>query len=986
MAQAQLFPVAMPGNGLSDSRTAEELHEIQECERLVRFRDQVLSGVHPRIKPTHLTAKPTVSDGPHFSNEYAFAANYSTSPIAKTHNGVNGIAAKGKNVQAEVQRNHLSQALAGLGAPSSSGNSAGPSSRPFIPSGNAEINPVLLEKSDDLKKAEMRLQRQRIERSFQDELDKRRVGAKASLQSAELPVDVDLADVLSKAQALVQPPAAQPTDHTAANGSASGDDSFDDNTFYSSQHDTPEFLEEESRAPNKSPEDVEMLDESDYEPELDNEPASLVAATQTTESNIANQLQANAALQEKPTSTKIPTGPSSQQQQNPYTNARSSAINIGHGQVIPPRIPGLQTSQTAQTLEVVSSQDSGAEASNSEEASSMDKGKGKAVDHHRLHEVNRDFIDAALDRQQPPVMRGHNLSPIAPQPARVSPLAVARQPPAPQNDHIGRRATPPQVAALRKQPSGASSPDSSPQTSRSIERRKNKRKNKIASKKGKGKAPDNAVSPVIKAEPRSPSPMVAPEFTRPAKRQRQGQRPQGGLDYEEARYERPTRAGESHAERHEPVARVEERQSLGGPAQLIEESLPRREPPFEQARHGNDYYEPRRPTAVQYARPSSPGALYSGQRVPEERRTIRAVSHAVVERPYHEGPAPLQYYGSREGGMSVRPVVDRQRSRSPVGYDRPMSVMPPPRAPLRRIIVDEFGREYIEPPRPVAMRRPSAIPGYHLDDAEVMYERSVPARAVSRRPDAYEADGLMYGQPSPAYANPPYARRVVTQPELVGPDYRAYRERDYIPRPAGRPVEEIVSSRGLVEGQAGPEIPREYVARSASVRPGAEPYRYEVGGGYERRIVDEPVRDFARAASVRPVDPQRYEVRQGYEYVPVPARAGTVRPVESAQYGPPRDVEWSRFESVRPEQREYASRPEPSREMAPPMAPPDGRAYSVRPVEANSPAVVRQEYHRPVRPADGYYAQRPPAPADDDVRYVGQIARQDAYHPGQRGQ
>jgi hypothetical protein len=127
-------------------------------------------------------------------------------------------------------------------------------------------------------------------------------------------------------------------------------------------------------------------------------------------------------------------------------------------------------------------------------------------------------------------------------------------------------------------------------------------------------------------------------------------------------------------------------------------------------------------------------------------------------------------------------------------------------------------------------------------------------------------------------------------------------------------------------------------------------------------------------------------VRQGYEYVPVPARAGTVRPLEAAQYGAAsRRDEWgSRHQSVRLEQREYVPHPEPSREMLPPMAPPRGRAYSVRPMGAAPPAVVHQDYYQPAPSADGYY-QRAPARADDEVTYVGQTPRQEAFHPTQLG-
>lgn len=51
MAQGAVATV--PPNGAS--LTADELREILEYERIVRFRDAVLSGTHPRVKvPPHL--------------------------------------------------------------------------------------------------------------------------------------------------------------------------------------------------------------------------------------------------------------------------------------------------------------------------------------------------------------------------------------------------------------------------------------------------------------------------------------------------------------------------------------------------------------------------------------------------------------------------------------------------------------------------------------------------------------------------------------------------------------------------------------------------------------------------------------------------------------------------------------------------------------------------------------------------------------------
>lgn len=154
--------------------------------------------------------------------------------------------------------------------------------------------------------------------------------------------------------------------------------------------------------------------------------------------------------------------------------------------------------------------------------------------------------------------------------------------------------------------------------------------------------------------------------------------------------------------------------------------------------------------------------------------------------------------------------------------------------------------------------------------------------------------------------------------------------------------------------------------------------------------MEEPPREFAsaRAASVRPADLQRYEMRQGYdrrvvdrgEYAPVPARTGSVRPAETVQYQAARDGGW-RLGAVFPE-RDYAGNvhPEHTRETIHTVGPPDGRAYSVRPVEA-VPTAIRHEYRRAAAPADAYY-ERQVLRGDESGTYLDRMPRQDAFQPG----
>jgi hypothetical protein len=110
-------------------------------------------------------------------------------------------------------------------------------------SSKSEINPILLEKSDDLIKAEIQLQRQRLERALREQIEQQKLAAKALLQTSESLPNFDLSEVLSKALAIVHPSINADAESSAdapARPPSSTSDSFDENTFYSSQLDTPE--------------------------------------------------------------------------------------------------------------------------------------------------------------------------------------------------------------------------------------------------------------------------------------------------------------------------------------------------------------------------------------------------------------------------------------------------------------------------------------------------------------------------------------------------------------------------------------------------------------------------------------------------------------------------------------------------------------------------------------------------------------------------
>ncbi|KAJ2896037.1 hypothetical protein MKZ38_005922 [Zalerion maritima] len=778
---------------------------LREFAKIIQFREEILSGSHPRIKlPAHSAKQSNVNVFRPGQN--GVADRVTTAPSASTSqhttqqtqkNGVNGH--KISNMSSFQANSQHPAPTAGTQAKA-------------VP----EIDPVLLEKSDDLKNAEIRLQRQRIEVELKQEVEQRR----GKLQSLDEMPDFDLSDVLIKALARVQA-AALPAladknnNNTAAATNASpSSDSVDDNTFYSSQHDTPESSKS-GRQHHPDNEDVQMLDDSNYEPHIFDKPVP-----------------------------PIPTIPQGSATQRP-SGLRQFTMS---GALIP------QVAQIPQqAIEVRSSQESG-EASGSRDTNS------NGTDHNADRQnLGRRGLQPAFEPQEPRLVRSVDLSPVAPQPSHISTLAVSRRQPVPDRGGRMPQGTPAQVAALRGEASGPNtSPESSPQTGTTKSDRK---KNKKRKKKADRQVPE-PLSPYIKPEPRSPSPVSAPAYSRPNKRQRQSggsrQIPVQDLTFDEPRYEQVQPAQSE---------RFPSRQYRDGRYTVAYEDPRRPTAPIVQSpRFERGLFEERR-ASTQVRQPRSPGSTFVQYAEPPPQRTASQAGQAYYREVPHDEPR-----------INARSEVVRERSLSPG--------MGPPRS--TRIIVDQYGREYYEPARPAAIRQ-SVAPTSRHSDPEVIYERALP-REASRRPDAFDDGGVVYARrASPTYAVP---RRVITQPEYAPQaEYRSYRQREYSARPAGAPEEFVM--RAPVERRFE-ETPREFVTRATSVRPAAEPVRYEMA------------RDYGRVQSVRP----DMQLREHLPGGPPDGRRSVIQqPVAREYTSHSAEQQVIRQEYIRPAEERYYERP-----------------------------------------------------------------------------
>ncbi|KAI2607526.1 uncharacterized protein GGS25DRAFT_496279 [Hypoxylon fragiforme] len=864
--------------GLNSSLTPADLNEIRTYEQIVNFRDTIASGKHPRIK----VAKPTVPQN-HTSLAAARVAPSSTQ--SQSHRSIPNLNTYQAGNMQSFQTN-LQQPSVNVAATGSTAIPGVSTSRP-LDFGKTNINPVLLDKPENSVKSQLQIKRQAIEQDLKNQFDQRKASAKGSLQTPEQILDLDLSDILAKAMTLTAVPTMAETPNISDTS-----DSFDNNTFYSSQHQTPD-----SRASPRNQNTVSApLYPSHHTPvslaqhaahvlqQQQFAPQHLQQSTSSSQPGLLRGAQPVGAM-----------GSSLQQKPNSNTLNASTRDNAVYPTTASREDAMVQSRQTRDVEAQVISSDS--TASRSDKSGNADS--DQPADHSRIQNYHQLLPSAHFSERQTPVIRAHDLLPLAPQPAHVSPLAVARRPPMPEPDVSILPHAPAQVTALRQEHRVVTSPESSPQGDKGS-RKKGKKKNK---RKAETRS-DAPGSPYIKPEPRSPSPLSAPPFARPQKRLRSTtQQEQELMVYDEPQIERPisslNREPYNVARRpterppygfervDDPYAR-QGRQSVAPTSQRLERAI----------------YEERRPdgTAVQYIQRVQSPYAYATPYGAVEPRPLRAASYATNPQ-YREVPY------QREGRMSVRPYADRARSRSPVLIERPSPVMAPPAPP--RIIVDQYGREYIDPPRASTMARHSVVPASRPGERDLLYGR-VPARAPSRMSgETYEEDGVIYRRASPTYA----PRRVITQPEY-GLDYRSYRERDYPAQPMGVPGQELIPIRGTAERRMPEEIPREYLPLGVSGRP-AE------GMPYYNRIQsvhpDVPPRQYA--ASVHP-EVRRDAVPPVREFGMIPAereelrREYSARPVEHYYDRPPlADGEAMYMERRRPVQQDIIYADNPQRPM-----------------------------------------------------------------------
>ena len=382
---------------------------VLEYEKILKLRDDVFAGNHPRLKlikqiNEQNTARnavaasvPSVPSFPLFQQANGSLPH----PAASQPPQTNGIAVSAKSLKPSL--------------PAKPPTSVPPSKPTFTTS---SIDPVLLTKSDVLVKAEYRQKRQRIERTLEEQIHQRRLIERAAFDQ-DFASDLDVGEVLLKAHELVKP--FKPTFLSDNIATESPSDSFDENTFYSSQmNDTAS--EEVDGSPQRRPKGARPnehgkrqqtpITDSDKARVSVQQPSAPITQNRATDfpnpqsriAQLEEELRRLKAEKEAPTST---------------TLQSATIVQRTEDEDVPYSPPDVQMPLSATSAR-------------------RDVGPDRMIDlqepQHGMNQVRaREYYQRHLHEPSPlpdnmRVVRNHITSPAAPQPSRVSPLAVSKEP------------------------------------------------------------------------------------------------------------------------------------------------------------------------------------------------------------------------------------------------------------------------------------------------------------------------------------------------------------------------------------------------------------------------------------------------------------------------------------------------------------------------------------------------------------------------------
>ncbi|KAI9816193.1 MAG: hypothetical protein M1827_001794 [Pycnora praestabilis] len=844
MAQGALALPLANGSANGSTLSEQELREVLEYEKILKLRDEILAGKHPRLKiPAHAVGK-----------FVARPAHSPSIPVTRPTPTEATVSYPANAPSSLLQRDHTPA----VHQPSPHLQKSPTVARyATTKSGSSGIDPIFLTKSDDLVKAEIQLQRQRIERALKEQVDQKRVQSRGKNNEHDaVDPDYDLGRILDRAHEIVKPVSDAPVNK--AKGTSTPSDSFDENSYYSSKvDDSPvehEVATQLSSVEQLSDRPTETRDtgSSTYHAEAKDDRVGLTQNGMHPSGSGGKEAHID-QLERQPYATLQ--NESAHKMNGTYYYNQEPPDVIEEPEYSPPAANAL-----------------GALRQNTESVTQLTEAQGQRHNGQALVPAESRPAISSQKRARsasPPspevrIVRNHISSPVAPQPARVSPLAVIKLAPISQERPEVEELHSTSGSGPRKR--GRRTPTYGPRKPRNNrkkrrEKEENSRKYSLRSEMedtdtdiviaGSGGVHERRVAgspePYIKAEPESPPPFMSVSKALPHRRQEQ-QQEYGPIEIDSTS-PRDLRSGSYYVRRPEHPSVV----------------------------YG---YDPDTPHSVLTMRAPSQVSLERPQREDQDLRRIanarpvRAASHAYVERPMAEQP---QYYRDPRGSYATR-YIRSERSRSPQPSrdalreryspinQAPTIMAPPPRP----IIVDQHGNKYYAAPPETDMKQ-SVAPSSMGPGPEYHYERA-PTRDRVIRESIPISDSYDDGHYAQRVAPPPFApRRVLQQPEVEGADHRVYRQREYSMRPleAGMAREEVVHVREYPERRRLSHVedltmPQEYGSRTHSVRPHSS--RQETPREYVPRVHSvRPEREYVTTvpsrAEVAPPSLREFSVR-----------------------------------------------------------------------------------------------------------------------------
>lgn len=793
----------LPASSIPTGLSVDE--EVKEYQKILKISDEVFSGTHPRLKvPQQFVRKPAYRDTLNPSPSKTQVPK--TSPYGK-----------------EPER-HLESIAKGKQSARISPSAKTPSA-PTAPKPPSGIDPIFLTKSEELVRAELQLQRGRVERTLREQIDQRRQESKQKVALQDARPEFDVSEVLNRALELVRP---SPSSETHGPAKAPSD-SFDENSFYSSRApDSPPAL---NRRPSPRPTHRDNLAADAPVGHYTDELQRLEALNN---SGSEQEMQGTYPVAGQPLPSRKPPYNAHEDFANAkFTGSHQQADAFEEPDYSPPA-PGVPPMERTDSREY---------------QSGFASGPSRPEYQYQLPDRGRYGRGPGSPPGDGRIVRNHITSPAAPRPSRVSPLATAKVPAAHRFKEQQSVYGPDRARA--GQDIGRGSPEVQAPAQRLMPR-KRRRLHEEGDGSRRVSSRRQAVEPsepFIKQEPVSPPPFA--DDLPPARTRALQERPIY-IDIASPRYT-PV------IERREPVYEIDPYDIPGDPgASRAASRLSVRRPVREDQdlrRVASLHYARQPEYAREYVNP--PQQPYTVERAPQEK--IRyydepAVSYARRYVPVDEPISPNYRDAYYEEDVSPR-------------------VMAPPQ---RRIVVDEQGRQYYDM-LPTPKMQPMPAPYTRVQRGDIYDEpalsRQPSIRAASIVEDPYS--GRRYMQEMPPPPRTAY-RRVTDYPRPMPSELQSYpaphEGREQLPRSSSVQVGEYPARRAAYIDD--PEPLRERIIRVSSVRPPTT--RYEEPREMAQHM--ESVRPRSRAMSTY-VD----DARQQREYIERPVYVDA-RPAREERY------------------------------------------------------------------------------------------------------